>query len=279
LRVETSKVKKDSSTNFGASQEKDFTLYNGSVGHSHMLSENTTLATSLSYTERNANFQELYAKGAHIATATYERGDSELAKEKAYALEVNLKKVLDNASHSFSVYSQQFENFIILSPTGTTDATSNLAIYDYSSVHASFYGLDYESSYKLGKIKNKYFNLTTKFDYVRGVDKKNNTNLPRISPARLTMGVEMIKGDTTTDVEIQYYAHQAQTAKNESSTESYSMVNLGISKNLFVKQTGLNFFGRVKNLFDIKARNHVSILKRIAPLPGRSLVLGLEAQF
>ena len=278
-RVESSKVKKDSSVNFGESAQKDFTLYNGSIGYSHLISSNTTLGTSLSYTERNANFQELFANGAHIATATFERGNSELDKEKAYALEINLKKVQEYFTHSFSVYTQQFENYISLAPTGLTDGDSGLAIYDYISTNASFYGLDYESNYKLGKLNKSYFSLTSKFDYVRGVDKKNNNNLPRISPARLSLALEMIKGSVISDLEVQYYGHQAQVDPGESSTDSYSMVNFGISKDIFIKNSGINIFGRVKNLFDIEARNHVSIIKRIAPLPGRSLVLGLQAQY
>jgi iron complex outermembrane receptor protein len=36
---------------------------------------------------------------------------------------------------------------------------------------------------------------------------------------------------------------------------------------------------RGNNLFDTEARNHVSFLKTIAPLPGRSVMAGLRMNF
>lgn len=278
-RIESSKVKKDSSDNFGESEDKDFVLYNGSLGFSHKLNRNYQIGTNLSYTERNANFQELYADGEHIATGTYENGDSSLEKEKAYAVEINLKNETVNQQSTLSIYSQQFENFIALNPTGSDDVGSGLPIYDYTAIHASFYGIDFLNQYKLGSYNKSSFNLNSKFDLVRAINKKTNESLSRISPPRLSFSLEMLRGSSTSDIEFQYVAKQDHTATNETETSSYSLVNLGYSYDILKSNIGLSLFVRARNIFDVKARNHVSILKEIAPLPGRNIISGIRAQF
>jgi iron complex outermembrane receptor protein len=47
------------------------------------------------------------------------------------------------------------------------------------------------------------------------------------------------------------------------------MLNASVGYRLFAGRTGHEFIFRATNLTDEEARNHVSFLKDLAPLPGR----------
>lgn len=278
-RLETAKVKKHATTGFGDAKEKNSSLSNASAGYQYKFNQNNSLSTSLSYTERNANFQELYAKGAHIATGTFEQGNENLNKERAYALEVSYKRETKDQKTVLNLYTQQFKDFIFLSKTGTNDAGSGLPKYLYKSVDATFYGADLENKSRLGIINDGQVHLVNRFDIVRAKNTTDNQGLPRISPPRVGIALQYTKNRWTTDLDIKYVSKQIHTAPNETNTPEYTLTNIGYSYDFIGNTYGINAFARVRNLFDITARNHVSILKQISPLPGRNLIVGLQMQF
>lgn len=278
-RLENSDIKKKGSDNFGPSDEKSYLGMNASLGHCYDFSKTNTLESSLSYTERAPNFQELYANGAHLATGIFEEGDSQLTKEKATAVEVTYKNRTDKNQFTASVYTQVFKNYIALNPTGVVDVDSGLFISQYDQVDALFYGLDLDNKSELKKTDKGVINLIGKFDFVRAKNTDDGSNLPRISPPRVAAGLEYATDKWTVDGEVQYVAEQTKTAPNETRTADYTLTNIGYSYNIVGNLTSLNLFARVRNLFDVEARNHVSTLKDIAPLPGRNFIAGAQFQF
>ena len=58
------------------------------------------------------------------------------------------------------------------------------------------------------------------------------------------------------------------------------MINLNGSYQLNLgHETLMTIYGRIGNLGDVKARNHVSLLKNQLLLPGRNFVLGARVAF
>jgi iron complex outermembrane receptor protein len=57
----------------------------------------------------------------------------------------------------------------------------------------------------------------------------------------------------------------------------YNRVNLGGEVPFSTVFGQWKVIGRVNNVFDVDARNHVSFLKDLAPLPGRNFIVGLQA--
>ena len=72
---------------------------------------------------------------------------------------------------------------------------------------------------------------------------------------------------------------QTRTAPNETQTDDYTLLNVGVEAPLRVEWGLISVFGRVNNIFNEKARNHVSVIKDLAPLPGRNFIVGLQAAF
>lgn len=278
-RLENSALEKKLSANFGSSDEKNYLGMNASLGHCYDFSRKNTLESSISYSERTPNFQELYADGDHIATSTFESGDSTLVKEKATAFEVTYKNTSDENQFSASVYTQVFKDYISLNPTGAISTGENFDVYQYEQVDALFYGLDIDSRNEIKKLSQGALYLIGKFDFVRAKDTDSGKNLPRISPPRVTLGIEYNSDQWSADVEHQYVSQQTKTADFETRTDAYNLTNIGYTYHVVDNLTSLDLFARVRNIFDNEARSHVSTLKDISPLPGRNFIAGVQVQF
>ena len=276
-RLEGAKIGKESSTRFGSDEDKEYLAVSGSVGYNFKLNDVSSLSMSVSYTERAPNFQELYADGEHLATGTYEQGDSSLKKEKAKALELSYKLQEKKWELTTSLYSQFFDHYINQAPSG--EERDDLPVYSYEQVGAVVYGIDVDSRFEVAQIGAGLLSAIARFDYVRGKDTDNGANLARISPARFLLGLEYKQDQWAFDLEAQHVTHQSKVAEFERATDSYTLTNLGYTYN-FVRETyAVNLFARVKNIFDVEARNHVSLLKHIAPMPGRNFIAGVQLQF
>jgi iron complex outermembrane receptor protein len=178
----------------------------------------------------------------------------------------------------FSMFLQDFRNYIALSPTGTTDAGSGLEIYDFNQVRARLFGAELEYRYRLQEVMLAgNWDFDFKADWVRGLDLTNGGALPRMVPIRGTLGVNYRNQHFSAGAEYQRTEGQSQVAANERATRGYNFVNLS-GEVPFSTSFGL-FKGllRVNNLFDVEARNHISFVKEIAPLPGRNVFVGLQA--
>jgi len=122
--------------------------------------------------------------------------------------------------------------------------------------------------------------LTLRTDYVRAEDEGTGRSLPRITPFRT--GAELVYGfgeRFTARVEGQYSARQNQTAEFELPTDSYLLINAGLSYRVPVRGVDMDFYVRGTNLTDAEARLHTSFLKEFAPLPGRGVLFGVRAEF
>jgi iron complex outermembrane receptor protein len=278
-RTETVSIDKKSSTQFGGKDLKNYTSLNGSIGHQFKWNDSQSISSTFSYTERAPNFQELYAFGDHLATASFEEGDSHLKKEKAYAFELSFKQKMKTGQFILNTYTQVFKDFISLNPTGLSGKSpEGLTEYSYQQVDALFYGADFELRNDLFQWNKGTVALFSTADIVRAKDTDSGYNLPRISPARMSFGLDYLKERWGSDIEIQHGFHQTKTAKDEKWTDSYYQANLGYQYKLLGEESSVSFFARVRNIFDAEVRNHVSMLKQIAPAPGRNFVIGLQAQ-
>lgn len=274
MRAEDHFVEKDGSVNFGESAERSFTGLNGSMGWQHRRAA-FTYGINYSYTERAPTFQEMFADGEHLATSIYEAGDAGLKKERAHGAEFSVSHEDKKLKGRVSIYGQRFTDYIALTPTGVADGGSGLEINEYQAVDAEFYGTDLDTRYQW----SPQWALLVKADYVRGKNLDNGQNIARLSPARTSVGLEFARNRWLSDVEVQQVFNQSKIPTNDSRTDGYQLVNLGSSYDFEWDENRLNLFLRLKNVFNVQARQHVSPLKDITPLVGRNLVAGLQLIF
>lgn len=277
-RVERSQVTAKASDKFGPEDSKNFIPLSGSTGLLYQLSKDYSLGLNTTFSQRAPNYQELYANGAHIGTGIFEVGDRAIGMENGRAVELSFREKTRTSEGRASVFVQDFQNFIALTPTGTTDVDSGLEIYNYSSVRARLYGAELEYRKELPwRVGPGVFEIETKADFVRGVNLSSSSNLPRMPSIRETVSLDYNTNPLRTNLEVQRSEKQWMTAPGELPTDGYILVNLGleapINTSFGVLQTKL----RVNNLLNEEARNHVSFLKDLAPLPGRNIIFGIQA--
>jgi iron complex outermembrane receptor protein len=284
LRLDSARVESETSDTFGAGALKSFFAPSASLGVQVALNEpaagapSWTIGLNSTFTERAPNYQELFANGAHLATGIFERGNTGFTTEKNFGYEASLK-VKDKLQEArFSLFLQDFRNYIALSPTGTTDAGSGLEIYDFNQVRARLFGAELEYRYQLEEaMLSGNWDFDFKVDWVRGLDLTNGGNLPRMVPIRGTLGANYRHALFSAGLEYQRTEGQSLVASNERATRGYNFVNFSGEVPF---NTGFGLFKglvRVNNLFDVEGRNHISFVKEIAPLPGRNIFVGLQA--
>jgi iron complex outermembrane recepter protein len=291
-RAESNSVTAIPSGSFLNDEKKEFFLKSIALGHLYSLNSKFKISTQVGYNERAPNYQELFANGAHMATFNYEIGDQNLGKEDALSLDVSLRFNQNNFSAMLNVFGQKFNNYITLNPTGNFDDTDesgtagdsmeDLPIYNTLSKAAEIYGIEFDGRIEsvLNQVKGKT-DLYVKADYLRGRNTEDNSNLPRMTPPRASIGVTHSLGAFSNDLEIQNVFKQTQVAANETTTDGYTQINFNMSyKTNKVKNfEQLTYFLKANNIFNVEARNHNSILKDIAQLGGRNISLGVRAYF
>ncbi|MFK3771976.1 TonB-dependent receptor [Pseudomonas sp. NPDC089406] len=264
----------DSSSSFNA-----FSLSSGAV---YQLDPVWALAASLGYTERAPTFYELYANGAHVATGAYEVGDASLNKEKAISADLALR--FDNGTHkgSVGVFYSHFRNYIGLIDSGNTHLTDEGDEFPellYQGVRARFYGVEAQDRWQL--LKNQYgsFALELSGDYTRAKNLDSGEPLPRIAPLRLNSGLVWELDRWQARVDVQHASSQHRKPSNETSTDGYTTLGASVGYRFDIGKSEWLAFVRGENLTDQTVRYASSILRDIAPAPGRSVEVGLRTTF
>ena len=122
-------------------------------------------------------------------------------------------------------------------------------------------------------------------DWVRGHNLTDATNLPRIPPMRLGSRLEYERGKLQLGADLRYaFAQNKVQAESEVvlpelETDAYLELNFDAQLVFPVAQAEMTAFLHLKNVLDYERRSHVSFLKDVAPLPGRSLEIGMRWDF
>jgi iron complex outermembrane receptor protein len=272
-RAENQTVEPDSATGL---PEFDETAISLSVGTVWKLAPEHALALNVTRTERNPQAVELYANGPHIAAQRFEVGDSNLEKETATTADLSLRRTGSGLEWIVSGFYNDYSDFIFANPTGLIQ--DGLPVFNYVQDDASFWGFEAELTIPLFETDDSHFDLRIASDYVRG-EIKDGSDLPQIPPLRFGAGLHYDRDRWHAGMQAFYYDEQDKIASNELPTDSFAMVDADVSYRMPLARSDLFVFLRGTNLLDEEARQHASPLKDIAPLPGRSLHVGLRAEF
>jgi iron complex outermembrane receptor protein len=287
-RLEHTKVDPDAQGNerfAAASRSSSFTAGSLSSGAVYTLSPIWSLAATLGYTERAPTFYELYANGAHVATGTYERGDAGLSKEKAVSSDLALR--FDNGVHkgSVGVFYSHFSNYIGLLSTGRNldddgaEAADGMPEYTYSGVRARFAGVEAKDHWTLGENAYGKWAVELSGDYTRAQNLDSGEALPRIAPLRLNSGLLWERARWQARVDVEHASAQRRVPTNERGTDGYTTLGASVGYTFNVGNSQWLAFVNGENLTNQTVRYASSILRDIAPAPGRSVEVGLRTRF
>ena len=160
---------------------------------------------------------------------------------------------------------------------GTTNPSGDLAEANTIGVPAIFTGMEAQGKFRIYEGIGD-LDLNVRGDYVRATNDITNTPLSRIAPMRIGTGLDYKFGDFASKIDVLHGFKQDRVATNELPTDGYTLVNATISYRL---RTAFNLeaFAKARNLLDEDIRDHSSFLKEIAPMGGRSVLIGLRGEF
>ncbi len=282
------------SPEIAANPRTEFNLYSVSSGAVWHFLPGYGAGLSFTRGQRAPSFGELYNNGPHDATNSFERGDASLGEETANSLDWSLHKESGRWQWALNLFANYMEDFIYtrsvdgdgdgladnLNEEGLPVASGDgFLLLAYDQADAVFYGAEVEIGYGLvrdsswGELDARLFS-----DYVRG-RLTDGDNLPRMTPLRFGGGLDYRWRQWGADFNVRRSAAQGASAPLETGTDGYTLVDLGVSYVVKAERVEYIVSARGNNLLDEEVRYHTSLLKEVAPQPGRSAFLSLRVNF
>jgi len=187
------------------------------------------------YVERAPDAAELFSKGMHEATGTFEIGNPDLEKEKAATIETGFKKSNGPFRFDAAAYYTRYYGFIYRQLTGvecgTTlvecgapsgDETFNQVFFQQRD--ATFYGTELSAQLDVGRVWNGIWGIDGQYDFVRAKF-EDGENVPRIPPHRLGGGLYYHDANWLARVGLLHAFEQDQIGAEELVTPGYTLVN------------------------------------------------------
>ncbi|CAD6526392.1 putative TonB-dependent receptor [Paraburkholderia kirstenboschensis] len=286
-------VKQDPTTagndKFANAADRDFNAVSASLGAFYKLTPAWAVAGNIAYTERAPALYELFANGPHDATGQYLIGNPDAQKEKAVSADLSLRFTSGPNKGSVGAFYSRFKNYLTEYNTGRlvndddevvppgTDGALNEAVY--RGVRAEFYGLEFDSKWRVYQHGAHQVDVSLVGDYTHARNMDNGQPLPRIAPLRATLAVDYGYGPFGARAEVQHAWAQHRVPDDDLPTGSYTKLGLMLIYKFHVGTTSWLAYVRGDNLTNQEIRYASSVVRDIAPEGGRSVMVGLRTTF
>jgi iron complex outermembrane receptor protein len=262
-----------------------FTPKSASVGLLQDLPWGLVASITGQYVERTPKPAELFSRGAHDATATFDIGNPNLGIETAKSIEIGLRRATGPLRFEATAYYTKFNGFIFRRLTGNTcDGSACVDAADpgfplelkqaiYSQRDATFRGGEFQSQLDIGPLNGGIWGVENQFDVVRATF-SDGTNVPRIPPVRVGGGLFWRDANWLARINLLHAFAQNDIAPiGETPTAGYNLLKAEVSYRTKLDPT---WFGAREmtvglvgnNLLNENIRNSVSYTKDQVLMPG-----------
>jgi iron complex outermembrane receptor protein len=261
-----------------------FTPKSGSIGLLQNLPGELVASITAQYVERAPKPAELFSRGPHDATGTFDIGNPNLTIETAKSVEIGLRKASGPLRFEATAYYTRFDNFIFRRLTsvlcggdfnscGNGDPANQGKQAVYSQRDAIFRGGEFQSQLDIGQFYGGVWGIEDQFDIVRATF-IDGTNVPRIPPVRVGAGAFWRDANWLMRINLLHaFAHTDVAVIAETPTPGYNLLKAEVSYN--TKLDPARFGAREmtvglvgNNLLNENIRNSVSYTKDEVLLPG-----------
>ena len=256
---------------------RGFTVFSGSAG---LVSRRGAVAigANASYSGRAPSPEALYSNGPHLAVGSFEVGDPMLDAERSLHIAATVAWRGERAEVDATVYSTTCRDHIL--PFATGEEEDELPVWRYGQVDASYRGLDVTARSTIVDYSRGAVAVSAMFDTVfASIDASGDRNVPRLPPRRFGLGLHLEHRSLNVDLEWTRVAAQERTSAFELPTDSYEDVRLDVGVDVPLGGREARVFVQGRNLTDADQRQHSSIIKDVAPLPGRTIEFGARIAF
>ena len=280
--------------------ERRFNPKSFSFGGQYRLPAGWQLQGHWSHNERAPRDHELFARGPHLATGSYALGDASLGLERSRGLDLGLNWTSGAHRFSATAFQNRFANYIALYDTGHRVDGMGHDIHEdhdehaheghgatlteqaYRGVRARFTGLELQGNWRVRE-RGSTLDLQWRVDQVRARDLDSGQAMPRTPPLRVGATLVHGLGAWSARLGFEHAAAQNRVPAGGVTTASYTLWHAGWHYQQRQPVGTLHWSVSLLNLSDALAYNAASVLTTTAPgrapLPGRSLRLGVRWQF
>jgi len=264
-----------------SNRERTFDLGSGSIGALWPFTKGYSAGATVSYAQRAPATEELYSGGPHDATLTFDVGDPNLQKEVSRNIELSLQKTSGLLRWRVNAYRNNVNNFIYGRVTdasfdddGNPGGEFRQRLFQQAKAHVQ--GAEAEMTWnQIGMGWNGRVFADTSRGYLDDAG-----NLPLQPADRVGAAIGYRQPHWRAGLDWTHARGQDRLAAFETSTTpSYNQVNANVSYTQRLEHLDLTYFVTAKNLLNEDIRLATSLLKDIAPLPGRNVVFGVRAKF
>ena len=196
-------------------------------------------------------------------------GNPDLKPEQGYFFDLGFRTFPEFMNLTASFFLNSLNNLVSEEP-GIYDGRN--ALIKTNIGKALLYGFDYSLKYKLLNQVIIYHNLS----YVRGINQKDDSNLPQIPPLNGIIGLEYRPFDwLNTNFSAIVFDAQNDVAEGENVTPGYTTFNLNIDfSNIRIGNIILGVSTGIENILDKEYRNHLSTNRGLViSEPGRNFYI------
>lgn len=241
----------------------------GALGFTREFGKNLSFKANAGTAFRGPNIAELASNGVHEGTFRYEIGNPNLIPEQSYQADASFSYDSDHLNASLGGFLNYINNYIYYANTNQETRLVNgvaIPVYRFTQNDAALHGV--EASLILHPLS--YIHFENSFSYVFAKNRTLDRPLPFIPAAALRNELKFepnIKGLTKSYISIgldSYFNQSRVDDAFETSTQGYSLINMGLGTTIQIKRQQLTLYIAAKNLGDKQYYDHLSRLK-----PGR----------
>jgi len=263
-------------------RQRTFDLGSGSFGAAWPFMPGYSVGATLSYAERAPAIEELYSGGPHDATLTFDIGNPDFDKERSRNIELSLQKNTGLVRWKANLFRNNIDNYIfgrigdeLVDEEGNPGDELRTRTFEQRNAHIR--GAEAEITFNQAGPgwSGRLFGDTS-----RGVLDDGGGSLPLQPADRIGASAGYREGAWRGGLSLVHARGQDRLAANErQDTPAYNQLDANLSYTQRVQGLDLTWFALAKNLLNDDIRLSTSVLKDIAPLPGRNFVVGVRTRF
>ena len=262
-------------------QERRFDLGSASVGGLWTFQPGFGLGLTGSLSQRAPSTEELYSRGPHEATGTFDIGNPDFARETSRGMELNLQKTEGMVRWKAGLFYNRVQNFVYgditgvqVDDTGAAGTGFNQRIFRQGS--ATIRGGEAEVAYnpRGPGWSGRFFADTS-----RGT-LDDAGSLPLQPASRAGVDVNYRQGPWRGGMSVLRALRQDRLASFETSpTPGYTQLDASLAYTQNLGRYDVTWFMVAKNLLNQDIRFSTSVLKDQVPQPGRNVMVGVRTAF
>jgi iron complex outermembrane receptor protein len=254
-------------------RERGFTGFSGSAGVNVPTWRGGALVATLTQSYRAPSLEEIYFNGPHAGTGLFEVGNLALNRERSLGQDASIRHQSRKLRGELSFFHYRITDFVYYAPTGKFE--DGLPEADVAQANSRYLGSEARVA---ASIREKVW-LNLGFDSVSARLTKIDTPLPRIPPIRGRIGLDINHKGLSVKPELVLANHQRLVFPIESPTAGYVVPNLSASYSVARKHALHVVTVNAFNLGDRLYRNHLSLIKQVAPEIGRGVRFNYTVHF